>query len=325
MRLSSNDRRLADHLLMQYPSSAWETVEEVAQQAGVSKSAVVRFASRLGYSGFAELQQELRGELSRRLASPLLLLRDRPNSADDHLIDRMLQLATQSLTSTAADLRAGRLDEAVRMITGCRGRILVFGMRKSHGIAQYLYNLLGGIVPNVQLLHIHDASFPEVLLNVSADDLVLAITIRRYSPATLESLSYCREQGASVITITDTHAGPASAQSMMVLVGASDGISFFDSILSVIFIVEALVNAIVADQRGAVASRLERVEELRERFGTYRGTERRERPKDTIGRNVPAQSDGPDAGAVAGALVSHPPDPGAGASRPSRPPRRGER
>src|SRR5262245_30917701 len=60
--LSPNDRRIADYLLSAFPRVAWATVETVASDVGVSKAAVVRFSSRLGYDGFAELQREMQQE-----------------------------------------------------------------------------------------------------------------------------------------------------------------------------------------------------------------------------------------------------------------------
>ena len=49
----------------------WETVETVAKEVGVSKAAVIRFAARLGYDGFGELQKELQDDLAEIFASPL--------------------------------------------------------------------------------------------------------------------------------------------------------------------------------------------------------------------------------------------------------------
>ena len=57
--LSANDRRIAEYLLGAFPRCAWETVETIASQVQVSKAAVIRFAVRLRYEGFAGLKRAL--------------------------------------------------------------------------------------------------------------------------------------------------------------------------------------------------------------------------------------------------------------------------
>jgi DNA-binding MurR/RpiR family transcriptional regulator len=65
------ERRAAMTLLADYPAAGLETVASLAARAGTSGPTVLRLASRLGFTGFAELQQALRDELTDRHASPL--------------------------------------------------------------------------------------------------------------------------------------------------------------------------------------------------------------------------------------------------------------
>ena len=66
--LSPNDRRIAAWLLEHEAEAPFQTAESLARGAGVSKAAVVRFGSRLGFGGYAGLSEAMAG---RRVAAAL--------------------------------------------------------------------------------------------------------------------------------------------------------------------------------------------------------------------------------------------------------------
>ena len=57
--LSPNERRIAAWLLEHMPEAAFETADSLARKVGVSKAAVVRFGSKLGFGGFAGLHDAI--------------------------------------------------------------------------------------------------------------------------------------------------------------------------------------------------------------------------------------------------------------------------
>src|SRR5947208_2189454 len=177
---SPNDRRIADYLLVAYPQTAWWTVEEVARGATVSKSAIVRFAARLGYDGFQQLQRELQDDFAELLTSPARLVEQRTRT-DADVVTRGLEVAITSLQRTSQRLTASQqLDTVARRIVACRGRVVVLGMRKSFGLAAYLEYLLAAARPGVELVRPDSASFPGGLTDLTPDDILIAISVRRY-------------------------------------------------------------------------------------------------------------------------------------------------
>src|SRR5215470_12070294 len=114
--LSPNDRRIADYLLSAFPRVAWATVETVASDVGVSKAAVVRFSSRLGYDGFAELQREMQQEVAALFASPLTLLESRLPAREDDVFARGLEKTIENLHGTRGRGVAGPLSAAAEAI-----------------------------------------------------------------------------------------------------------------------------------------------------------------------------------------------------------------
>jgi DNA-binding MurR/RpiR family transcriptional regulator len=266
---SPNDRRIADYLLVAYPQTTWGTVEEVAQAAGVSKSAVVRLATRLGYDGFQELQRELQTDFAELLASPALLVKQRTR-ADTHVVTTGLERALDNLQRTYDRLASSKLfDEVAARLASCEGQIFVLGLRKSFGLAAYFHYLLSSARSNVRLARPDTASFPESLVDLGPKDIVVAISVRRYTRTTLQAMEYARGAGVYVVAISDTVAGPAAARAHVVLAAASEGVLLFDSAISIVFILEALANSIVGLGHDDALARLELTESIGRSFALF--------------------------------------------------------
>ena len=268
--LSPNDHRIAEHLLSAYPDAAWQTVEEIARQAGVSKAAVVRFAARLGYEGFADLQRQYQSELTARLASPLTLLEERdPSASRGALIDEMLDKSIENLRRTRQRLSERDVEKVTRRLASVRGSVYVLGVRKSAGPATYLAQLLGMVRPNVHLVDAAETAYPEVFQDVGPHDILVAITVRRYARATMRAMDHCRSAGVFIVAITDALAGPATPRSDVVFVGSADGVSLFDSAIGVLFVIEGLVNGVVVRSRARAAARLAHAEDVASGLGLF--------------------------------------------------------
>jgi DNA-binding MurR/RpiR family transcriptional regulator len=58
-KLTAVESKLADVLSQRYPEAALLSARSIADAAGTSPASVTRFARKLGYTDFAELQAEL--------------------------------------------------------------------------------------------------------------------------------------------------------------------------------------------------------------------------------------------------------------------------
>jgi DNA-binding MurR/RpiR family transcriptional regulator len=65
--LSPSFTRVAEFCLDHYTAVAFLTVSEFAKTVDVDAAAIVRFAQRLGYRGYPELQDDIREEVKRQL------------------------------------------------------------------------------------------------------------------------------------------------------------------------------------------------------------------------------------------------------------------
>ena len=103
--LSPNDRRIARQILDNDVEAPFETAESLAAKAGVSKAAVVRFATRVGFAGFTELHEALRAGGGRSGCARAAASRRRRGGVLERFVDR----ARADLDATRGEHRPGRV------------------------------------------------------------------------------------------------------------------------------------------------------------------------------------------------------------------------
>ena len=68
--LTPAERRIAEEVLSEPTLLAFGTVSDLASRVGTSRPTIVRFANKLGFRGYTQLQRHVRSDLSHRLSRP---------------------------------------------------------------------------------------------------------------------------------------------------------------------------------------------------------------------------------------------------------------
>lgn len=240
--MSANDERILAFVRAHLPELAFHTADSLAQGAGVSAAAVVRFARRLGYASFRELRDRARDELQAASA---------PGSADGAAAhDTTLGRKTLQDTASLA-LLPGLLEEplaaAARRIAAAGTTWFVAG-RETYGLALYTQRLLHHVRRDVRLV---DPAFPDPLDAAGAGDAVVAITFRPYARQTLGLLGHARLAGARVVLVTDGGSHPFIEPDDAVLAVPVDSPTLMLSFTPAVCVLEALAAEVAmldADQ-----------------------------------------------------------------------------
>ena len=109
----------------------------------------------------------------------------------------------------------------------------------------------------------------EQLLHVTSEDVVIAISFPRYSTRTLKAIDYAKNRGATVIGITDSASSPIAQSSDMSLIAKSDMVSFADSLVAPLSVINALVVAISMKKKTEVVESLENLEAIWDEYKVY--------------------------------------------------------
>lgn len=268
--LTVAERKAARALLSAYPVAGLETVAELAERAGVSAPTVVRFVSRLGFSGYAAFQRALMREVHAQMGSPLEQYAEKRAVPDgQELLPYVATTFVGTLEASFSDIPHSEFAQAVDLLCSERLHVRVVGGRFSHVLAEYLVAHLQLLRADVEAVPADEFSRIALVGDATKDDLLVVFDYRRYDPTTVRLARAARKGGARVLLLTDPWLSPVSEFSDVVLPTHVSSPSPFDSLVPAFALVEALVAAVTERLGDTGRARVERLEGLREALAPH--------------------------------------------------------
>ncbi|MCK5273618.1 MAG: MurR/RpiR family transcriptional regulator, partial [Alphaproteobacteria bacterium] len=181
--LTTTERKPAQTLLGNYPFAGLETVAKFAERAGVSGPTILRLVAKLGYSGYAGFQRELRDELQAQVQSPLT---KRPDSVGEaagrqpNFLESFGEAVTGNIQQTLESVHQSEFDAVVELLADEKRPLYLLGGRFTGAVANYFYQHLHTLRPNAQLISGHESSWRNYLLDVGRRHVLVVFDIRRY-------------------------------------------------------------------------------------------------------------------------------------------------
>ncbi len=266
---SKGQRRIAAYIMESYDKAAFMTASRLGKTVGVSESTVVRFAVELGYDGYPEMQKAMQEMVLNRLTSVQRIGVANDRIGDQDVVSMVLQSDADKLRQTSETVDRGDFRAAVDAILKAR-RIYILGVRSASVLASFLGYYLNYMFGNIQIVTTSGASeMFEKLVNVGAEDVVIAISFPRYSTSTVKGVQYCRSVGATVIGLTNSRMSPLGQNSDRVLVAKSDMVSLVDSLVAPLSVVNALIVALAAGREQELARNFDTLERVWEEYNVY--------------------------------------------------------
>ena len=97
----------------------------------------------------------------------------------------------------------------------------------------------------------------------------MGISFPRYSKRTLKAVGYAKERGASAIAITDSQASPLAGMADYTLLARSDMVSFVDSLVAPLSLVNALIAAVSRKKGAEIQGTFSKLEQIWEEYQVY--------------------------------------------------------
>ncbi len=191
--LSPSLRRLADFLLDSSIQAAFLTATELAHTLDIDPATVVRFAQKLGYPGYPQLQREIRDKVRRELLSERRATPDSPSAAAEAALAdvvRHLELVRRTFPLEAAGKLLSALDEVERVIVLAESATFP----QARTLAAWLES--GGY--SVHLAGGSPADLARALAGARKGDLMLAIQATEETPFLPRALA--QAQASRVVT-----------------------------------------------------------------------------------------------------------------------------
>lgn len=256
--LTKSQSRVVEVIARNPQLSSYADIAEIAKRADVNSSTVVRAAQHLGYRGWPDLQRELRSRYLVMISTEDTLTehgehRSPLHDALNHDIEN-LRLTLDSNTVDDAEAAIAAM-AAARSIT-------VVGIGSFAGPASVMAHLGATMGYPISLENrggVHLASSTNTL---GKGDVLVVINMWRSVKQIILAAEAAKQAGATVIAISDMRRGRLAAAADHLLVVASEGISFFQSVTAANSLVYGLLAGMEAAHPERSRAAIRRTQQL---------------------------------------------------------------
>lgn len=268
-KFSKGQKRIADYMRDHYEKAAFMTAAKLGATVGVSESTVVRFAAELGYEGYPELQRSLRELIKSRLTSVQRMEVASSRVGEENLLDMALTADIEMIRATREQTSRKDFASSVEALNAAR-KIYILGVRSSASLASFAAFYFKLVYDNIVLVDTASASgIFEQMYKITDKDVCVAISFPRYSRQTVNALRFVRDRGATVISITDGDSSPIAPLATYLLIARSSMVSFVDSLVAPLSLINALIAAAARVRSDEVYENLKTLEIIWNEYQVY--------------------------------------------------------
>ena len=266
---SKGQKRIAGYILENYDKAAFMTASKLGKLVGISESTGVRFASELGYDGYPSMQRALQEMIRSRLTSTQRIQAAGDLLDREDLLGAVLQSDIDKLREIVGEADRAEFDNVVERIMRAR-HIYILGVRSSSFVAGYLNFYMHLLCENVTLVQSNAAGeIFEQLFRIGPEDVMIAISFPRYSKVTMNTVKFAQDRGASIIAITDNELSPVYQMSDAALLAPCEMISFVDSMVAPLSLINALLVALAHRMGTDVSTTFAELEDIWNEYGVF--------------------------------------------------------
>ena len=267
---SKGQKLIANYILSHYDKAAYLTASKLGAYVGVSESTVVRFAIELGYEGYPEFQHSLQEIIRNRLTSfQRIEVTNSLIGNNEDILDKVLLSDAEKIRRTLEEVDHASFEEAIEKIVSA-DHIYIIGVRSSSSLASFLNFNFRMIFDNVKFIQTTSGSeMFEQIMQIKEGDVMIAISFPRYSKRIINAVEYARSKNANVVALTDSKVSPIATYANQLLIAQSDMISFVDSLVAPLSIINAIVMAVSRKKQKEVTERLRILEEVWDQYEVY--------------------------------------------------------
>ncbi|MDP9889565.1 MurR/RpiR family transcriptional regulator [Pseudarthrobacter enclensis] len=266
--LAPGQQRIARVLLDDPDGTAFRTIAETADIAGVNQSSLVRFSALLGLKGYPALVKLCQQNLAKEANLINRLEQSEKHAESQSLFDAVLEHEKSNLLRTYARIEDADWSRAVEHLSRAP-RIYVMGLRKCAPIAQLFTYLLHLVRPGVEQIAPATGVIIDQLRDLDPDGVFVAMSIRRYTADTVRALKHAKDNGLKTIALTDDPSSPLARLAETTFYIDTEGVTILRSMSVFTSVVQTLATAVTIQSGARSRNELMLDEQLLEDFNVY--------------------------------------------------------
>jgi len=248
------------------------TVREIAEAANVKPNTFVRMARQVGFEGYEDFRAPFREAIRQGAVSfpdRARWLQDIRKSGDlGGLYADMVEGAIRNLEETFAGIDAEALKTAAEAIWASR-QVFTLGVGVNNANARNFTYLASTGMVQFHAIPREGATPTDDLAWADKRDVLIAMSMRPYRTEVVAAIEVAREQGLTIIGLSDSPASPIIRSADHGFVVSVDTPQFFPSSVSTIALLETLLSFVIAVASDEIVDRVEQSHRRRHQLGIY--------------------------------------------------------
>jgi DNA-binding MurR/RpiR family transcriptional regulator len=240
-KLSRSHKKIADFFLENFDRIPFLIIQDVAKSNNTSVASIIRFTQRVGYSGFAELQNDITTSLQNHLQKKNIFPLIENGWSKEELLTCVANQDISNINETLAVNEKENFHNAVNLILSSK-RVYTIGLGISHLLSQILSYKLNQVAIDARPFVYDSASYLEQILFLDKNDLIIALSFPPYSKDTIEAAKFAAERKIKIIAITNRSSSPITFYSTLNLVVKSKNMLFTNSFAAISVIINAIAT-----------------------------------------------------------------------------------
>jgi DNA-binding MurR/RpiR family transcriptional regulator len=270
--LTPEARKAATYVLENPRDVGVSTVREIAEAANVKPNTVVRMARQVGFEGYDDFRVPFRDAIREGAADfpdRARWLQDIRKSGDlGELYADMVRATLRNVEETFAAVPTDQLERAAEEIWNSRN-VYVLGVGINNSNARNFTYLASTGMVQIHAIPRPGSTPVDDLAWADGRDILIAITCKPYRAEVVEAVSIAREQGMTIVGLSDSPASPILRLADHGFVVSVDTPQFFPSSVSIIALLETLLSFVVATASDEIVERVETFHTRRHQLGLY--------------------------------------------------------
>ena len=243
-KLTKAQLRILNYIIENFDEAIFLNASKIGKKASVSESSVIRLAQALGFNGYPAMQRKLQKHYNYRVTTVNRLDKTVKDTEDpDYIFVKTIQEDINNLNETLRGISKDTFEQAITDMWSAQ-RIFIAGLKDAHAPASVLANSIGLFKKGVFLIEPKVGQIWDTIFDIGPDDLMIGISLPRYTRLTVEILEFSFNQGAKVGAITDSLLSPLASYASWLFEAKCRTDSFIESFTSTMSIVNALITGL---------------------------------------------------------------------------------
>lgn len=265
-QLTRVQKNLIQTILSDYEEYIFLSVDEAAKRLNVHKSTLVRLAQSLGYGGYTDLRSDLQDLYRQEITPGEKLGKTLSEIRPDDLYQQVVETETMFLKESLKTIQVEDIHAAAKLLIGAR-RSFICGRGPQGPLAKLFEFRMRRFGFDVQAITDEGRAILEQLQLLTKDDVLVIFSFIAVPQEHRNAISLALEVDCPVILITDSVAKEMVDHVDITLAARRGPATIYHTNMVPLAIVTAIILDIAIQKSSEVLPTLNRLQDLRRRFG----------------------------------------------------------